>query len=153
MAIQLAVTHGYGMHKADLTPQQLHTCLRWFFIAQTPYKVTVCLNKISAVLFYRRIFIDKRFQHICWAAMALIVSWSVGAVAATISQCAPIEGSWNKSVKARCIDSDAFWVAYAVMNILTDALVLSLPLPQVFALHLKLRDRIMLCGVFMLGSL
>ena len=62
IAIQLAVTWGYGMHKADLAKDELEMCLKWFFIAQTPYKVVVCLNKVSVILLYLRIFVSKYFR-------------------------------------------------------------------------------------------
>ncbi|UNI19404.1 Acylglycerone-phosphate reductase [Purpureocillium takamizusanense] len=62
VSIQLAVEQGYGMHKSDLTKSELRRALQLFFIAQTPYKVTVWLNKISAVLLYLRIFISRGFR-------------------------------------------------------------------------------------------
>ena len=153
IAIQLAVVKGYGKHKADLTLHELEDALKWFFIAQTPYKVVVCLNKTSIVLLYMRIFISKNFQRICYVVLAIIVGWSFAAICATIFQCVPIEGSWNRSTPARCIDQDIFWVAYAVLNILTDVMVLALPLPQIFKLQLKLRGKVMLSGIFLLGGL
>lgn len=153
MTIQLAVLHGYGKHTADLSVQEYGTALRWFFVAQTPYKVVVCLNKVSVVLLYKRIFVGTRFQVTCWVVMAVVVGWSIGAIFATIFQCVPVEGSWDKSIKAYCIDKGAFWIAYAVANILTDVMVLSLPIPVVLRLQLKLRDRLMVCGVFLLGGL
>jgi len=142
------------MHEADLTKPELHTALRWFFIAQTPYKVVVCLNKVSILLLYKRIFVSKAFHVATWVVMAVVLAWSLGAIFATLFQCVPIAGSWNKSVHAKCIDTDQFWVAYAVCNILTDVMVLSLPIPEVFKLNLRsLRERLMLCGVFLLGGL
>lgn len=125
----------------------------WFFVAQTPYKIVVCLNKASVVLLYMRIFITRSFQRICWGALSIIIGWSIGATFATIFQCVPVKKSWNKSLDGHCINSNVFWIAYAVMNVLTDVMVLSLPIPQIFKLHLKLRDKLMLCGVFLLGGL
>nr|OQO28851.1 hypothetical protein B0A51_03433 [Rachicladosporium sp. CCFEE 5018] len=82
----------------------------------------------------------------------MVVSWSLGSIAATILQCVPIVGSWDKSVHAKCIDSNAFWMSYSISNILTDVMVLALPMPQVLKLHLDLRERILLCGVFLMGG-
>lgn len=140
------------MHKADLPRQELLTALRWFYVAQTPYKVVVGLNKVSAIIFFQRIFVGKSFRLTCWACMSVIVAWNVGAIAATIWQCVPIAGFWDKSIEATCIDSSVFWTAYAVGNILTDAMVIVLPIPQVLRLQLRLREKVMLCGVFLLGG-
>ncbi|KAH6606110.1 integral membrane [Trichoderma cornu-damae] len=152
VAIQLAIENGYGMHKDDLTVAELTTALRWFFIAQTPYKVTVCLNKVATILLYLRIFVTKKFQIAAYTVMAIIVAWSIGAVGATIFQCIPIEGAWDKRVAAKCINSDMFWVAYAVMNILTDVMVLALPIPPIVTLQLSTRTKLMLCALFTMGG-
>ncbi|KAK6431846.1 hypothetical protein LTR95_011988 [Oleoguttula sp. CCFEE 5521] len=152
VTIQLAVEHGYGMHKANLTKAKLIAALRWFFIAQTPYKVVTCLNKVSAILLYQRIFISKRFQIAAWICLGIVTSWSLGSIAATIAQCVPIAGSWDKSIHAKCIDSNAFWMGYSISNIFTDVMVLALPIPQVLKLQLNIRERMLLCGVFLMGG-
>ena len=149
----MAVVHGYGKHKADLTKAELHHALMWFFVAQTPYKIVVCLNKASVILLYMRIFVTRSFQRLCWIALVVIICWSIGAGFATIFQCVPVRKSWNKHLYGHCIDTDAFWIAYAVMNVLTDVMVLSLPIPQIFKLHLRLREKLMVSGVFLLGGM
>lgn len=54
ITIQLSIVHGYGQHKVDLSTEELHTCLKFFWVAQTPYKIVVCLNKVSAILLYMK---------------------------------------------------------------------------------------------------
>ncbi|KAM0326959.1 hypothetical protein ACHAQA_006080 [Verticillium albo-atrum] len=152
VAMQLAIENGYGMHKVDLSKPELRYALKLFFIAQTPYKVTVCLNKVAAILLYLRIFVGQRFRTAAFIVMGIIVAWSIGGVGATIWQCVPIRGAWDKSVDAQCIDSSKFWIAYAVMNILTDVMVLALPIPSILGLQLGKRDKILLCGIFLLGG-
>ncbi|KAH7155981.1 hypothetical protein EDB81DRAFT_944525 [Dactylonectria macrodidyma] len=152
VSMQLAIQNGYGMHKADLTKPELNTALKMFFIAQTPYKVTVCLNKVAAILLYLRLFVTRGFRIACFVAMGIIVAWSIGGVGATIWQCVPIAGAWNKKLDATCIDSNKFWVAYAVMNILTDIMVLALPIAPIMKLQMSIRERLLLCCVFLLGG-
>jgi hypothetical protein len=153
VAIQLAVVHGYGKHKRDLSIEELRTCLKFFWIAQTPYKVVVCLNKISVILLYIRIFISQRFRVFCHVALAIVVSSGIATVFATVFQCVPFERSWNKTVAGTCIDSDMFWLANAILNISTDVIVLALPIHEVFKLQLKLQEKILLHSVFLLGGL
>ncbi|KAJ4302366.1 hypothetical protein N0V88_002510 [Collariella sp. IMI 366227] len=151
VAIQLAVTHGYGMHKADLTQAELATSLKWFFIAQTPYKVVVCLNKVSVIMLYLRIFVGGSFRIATYAVLFVVVGYGIGGIFATIFQCIPIKGAWLKGSDAKCINSDIFWVAYAVLNILTDIMVVALPIWPIMRLQLRRRERFMLCGVFLMG--
>ncbi|KAH7122027.1 hypothetical protein B0J13DRAFT_599213 [Dactylonectria estremocensis] len=152
VSMQLAIQNGYGMHKADLTKPELTMALKLFFIAQTPYKVTVCLNKVAAILLYLRLFVTHGFRIACFVAIGIIVAWSIGGVGATIWQCVPIAGAWNKKLDAVCIDSNKFWVAYAVMNILTDIMVLALPIAPIMKLQMSLRERLLLCCVFLIGG-
>lgn len=129
VCMQMAIENGYGMHKEDLATPQLRYALKLFFFAQTSYKISVCFNELSAIFFCLRIFVSERFRIAAFIIMSIIIAWSIGGVAATILQCILISGAWNKSLHAQCIDSGQFWVAYAVMNILTDVLVLVLPNP------------------------
>ena len=151
--MQLAVQNGYGMHKADLTSDQIHIVLRDFFIAQSPYKATVCLNKVSTVLLYLRIFISRGFRIAAFTVLGIVVAWSIGGICATIWQCVPIRGAWDIKAHARCIDSGKFWIAYAVMNVLTDVMVLALPIPSILKLQLSRREKVLLCCLFLLGGL
>lgn len=148
-----AIANGYGKHIDDLTSEQAAMSLKWFFIAQTPYKVTVCLNKVSMLLLYRRLFVQRNYRICIWTLLGIVVGWSTGAVFATILQCLPIEASWDKSLRGICIDKGSFWIAYAVGNILTDILVLGFPITPVLKLNMPLGQRLLLCGIFMLGAL
>lgn len=141
------------MHKKDLPNDELRMALKLFFIAQTPYKVTVCLNKAATILLYLRIFSTRKFRIAAFTVMAIIVAASTGSIFATIFQCVPVAGAWDRSISAKCINSGKFWVAYAVMNILTDVMVLVLPLPLFASLSLGRRDKTMLYSLFLLGGL
>ncbi|KAJ3498114.1 hypothetical protein NLG97_g1375 [Lecanicillium saksenae] len=136
----------------DLSKEELHTTLKYFFIAQAPYKVTICLNKVATILLYLRIFSSPRFRVAAFTIMGVVIAAGIGSIFATIFQCVPVAGAWNHSIKAQCIDSGQFWVAYAVMNVLTDFMVLVLPMPMVRGLKFGKRDKVMLYGLFLLGS-
>jgi hypothetical protein len=157
-AVQLSVAHGYGQHRVNLSTEELQTCLKFFWIAQTLYKVVVCLNKVSVILLYMRIFtsrifISRRFRWLRYCALAIVIASGVATIFATIFQCVPIQRSWNKSVDGNCIDSSKFWVANAVINISTDVVVLALPIREISKLQLKLQEKIMLHSVLLLGGL
>ncbi|RFN48066.1 hypothetical protein FIE12Z_7789 [Fusarium flagelliforme] len=151
--IQLAIHNGYGMHKHDLEKPELRMALKMFFIAQTPYKATVCLNKVAAILLYLRLFVTRSFRVWAYIVMGIVVGYGIGGIGATIWQCVPIAGAWNKSINATCIDSNKFWVAYATLNVVTDVMVLALPILPIVRLQTNVREKILLGGIFLLGSL
>ena len=102
---------------------------------------------------YLRIFIAKYFQFLCYGCLGVVAIWAVGSTFATIFQCWPVAAFWDKSVNARCTDSDAFWYAYGITNIITDAVIFALPVREITKLHLPRREKIGLLFVFALGAL
>ncbi|KAL8655468.1 MAG: hypothetical protein Q9210_000866 [Variospora velana] len=125
--INLAVVHGYGRHKLSLEKSELSNALMYFYFAQVVYKIVVGFNKISILMLYLRIFISKPFRLACYINLGIVAAFTIGSTVATILQCIPTKASWDKSIEATCIDSATFWVAFAVINILTDAIILFLP--------------------------
>ena len=72
----------------------------------------------------------------------------------TVLQCSPVSGYWNRAIPAKCIVDDyAFFVGIAVPNILTDAAILSLPVPYIWRLKRTSSQKLALSGIFMLGGL
>ena len=127
---------------------------QWFYFAQVFYKVVIGLNKVSMICLYLRIFIAKYFRRLCYASLAVVISWAIGSVVATIFQCVPVAAFWDKSIKdPRCINSDVFWISYGITNIITDAIIFTLPMREVSRLHLPRREKIGIMLVFLTGAL
>lgn len=70
-----------------------------------------------------------------------------------IFNCTPIAGSWDISLAltAKCIDKKSFYVGGSVPNVITDLVLVIMPLPYVWKLHASLAQRIVLGGIFALG--
>ena len=117
------------------------------------YKIVIGFNKISILSLYLRIFTRKSFRSLCYVNLAIVVCFTLGATVATILQCIPIAASWDKSIHARCTDSIAFWLAWCVINIVTDVAILALPVREVLHLQLPRREKLGLLAVFSLGAL
>ena len=106
------------------------------------------------ICLYLRIFLAKYFRWLCYASLAVVISWAIGSVAATIFQCVPVAAFWDKSIKdPRCINSDVFWYSYGITNIVTDAIIFALPMREVALLHLPRREKIGIMLVFLMGAL
>ena len=88
-----------------------------------------------------------------WAVGLFISTYSAIMVITMIFQCRPIERVWNPIVKAECIDTSKVWIVMASMNVLTDFLLLCLPLPQLWKLQMRRGTKFQLIGIFSIGSL
>ena len=90
----------------------------------------------------------------CYLVMAFCIAAGIAFVLVTIWQCSPIAAFWDRTIRgSHCFHSEAFWFSYSLINIVTDVAILALPLRQIFALELALRDKWGLVGIFSLGTL
>ncbi|KAL8795742.1 MAG: hypothetical protein Q9195_001793 [Heterodermia aff. obscurata] len=72
----------------------------------------------------------------------------------TIFACRPIRAAWDPSVAgAKCLDLNLAYISQAIMNVITDFVILLLPMPILWGLHLDRNKKLQLIGIFMTGSL
>ncbi|KAF2097474.1 hypothetical protein NA57DRAFT_77731 [Rhizodiscina lignyota] len=147
-----AVVHGYGRHSATLPHAQVIIGLKWFFAAQVVYKLVITLDKVAILCMYYRIFqVNQGFRIAAHCVNAFIILSGIAYILATIFQCTPVSGTWNKTINPKCINSEAFWISYATINIFTDLVLLILPVRQVMRLKLSRLEKLGLCLVFCTG--
>ncbi|KAL8731128.1 MAG: hypothetical protein Q9181_004427, partial [Wetmoreana brouardii] len=117
------------------------------------------LVKSSFVLLYRRIFTKgtaPTFNVVSGAVLALVVSWAVAFFFALVFICGTdFSAYWISTTveKARCVDTNMLHNAFAISDFLTDLVVILLPLPMIWRLHLTTRRKLGLCAIFGLGTL
>lgn len=74
-------------------------------------------------------------------------------LAVSLFQCTPLEKLWNPTLPGHCINFLGAIIGNAVPNIVTDILILALPMPLLWHLQTGYLQKIMLSGVFLLGGL
>ena len=75
---------------------------------------------------------------------------------ACIFQCSPVRAAYDITIpteEKNCININAFYLANAAVNILTDFLTYTLPLRLVTRLHLPWRQKVGLAVMLCLGLL
>lgn len=92
----------------------------------------------------------KRF--IIWVNTANI-GMMVGVFFGTVLQCTPINKTWETSLEGACIDRRVLFTVSSSFNILTDILILGLPLRIFIDLKIPRRTKIALMFIFLLGFL
>ncbi|GKZ30144.1 hypothetical protein AbraIFM66950_008003 [Aspergillus brasiliensis] len=144
----LACHYAFGRHKADVVKSggNIVVALKFFWLFQILYKLILCLNKLSFLAFYLRIFPNRTFRLISWITIGLVVSSTFGFVIATIFQCIPVRASWDKHIPKKCVHNASFRWSWAGYNTLMDIWVCLMPLPVLAQLQL---DRIRKIGVML----
>ncbi|KAK3333315.1 hypothetical protein B0T19DRAFT_122478 [Cercophora scortea] len=127
----------------------------WQYAVQILYNPILALVKSSALIFLSRLFGQKdgvrRF--IVWLNVANIAQMVAVFFAVTL-QCLPIAFNWDFTIKGgRCVDRRILYTTTAVINIVTDLLVLGLPMWIFTSLKIPKRTKIALLFVFLLGFL
>lgn len=100
---------------------------------------------------YHRIFPSKRFKRVCIAVGIFVASYCLTAIFTNIFQCTPVESNWDASIEAHCVDLDTELVVVSIINVLTDGIILVLPMPFIWRLKTSLRRKIQLTSIFLLG--
>ena len=95
------------------------------------------LVKTSFILLYRRIFTKSTapiFNWITWSILFLIVGWTIGFFFSIVFICGTdFSAYWTSTVveKAHCVDTSMLHNAFAISDVVTDAIIITLPLPMV----------------------
>lgn len=113
--------------------------------------------KVSLCLLYRQIFTSRTLHRIIDVTIVYSVAWGIAFVGVALFSCRPIHAFWDFTLQGLpttyCINNHAWYVGQAVPNILTDILVLCMPLKQVWALKLDKKSKTALLFIFTLGIL
>ncbi|KAI2607907.1 integral membrane protein [Hypoxylon sp. NC1633] len=146
-----ACKHGFGQHLYKLSHSEQILTLEIYYVAQAFYKLTLNLTKASILLLYLRIFLQRWFRISCYVLLGIILSYMVATTASSIWQCTPISRAWDKSVDGYCISVTGNWYANAGFSILTDIVILVLPMQPIFQSSLPKKQKLVLVIVFALG--
>ena len=119
---------------------------------ETLYAVSIMLAKLSILLFYSRIFKEKRFLRWVKILIALVMVDWLAAQLTIILECLPIQALWDPTVSGTCINLITFFVASGAVNVAIDFAILVLPLPMIWSLEIERHHKYALSGVFLLGS-
>ncbi|MCJ1356783.1 MAG: hypothetical protein MMC33_006779 [Icmadophila ericetorum] len=114
--------------------------------------------KLSFLFFYRRIFCktNKRdFTNIFTMVMiCIIILWTIGFFFAHLFACGTnFSAWWGAPIEliTRCVKTEKLLEALAISDFLTDAIIVVIPLPLVWRLHLTTPRKLAVSAVFLLG--
>ncbi|MCJ1405167.1 hypothetical protein MMC11_008393 [Xylographa trunciseda] len=115
------------------------------------------LIKLSFLFFCRRLFCvtRKSLSHIVIAVMIVAVAaWAVAFFSAFLFACKGDFAAWWGSLTdfiTKCVDTLMLLYAFAISDVITDVIVLLLPLPMIWQLQLPFARKIGISCVFLLG--
>lgn len=124
---------------------------------QTLYGISICIIKLSILLFYNRVFgIPKpMFRYILMAMGGFVIAYSLAGILGINLQCIPLSDLWitPSNSPPACISFGTIVITTGVINIVTDITILSLPIPILWSLQVPNSRRWQLVTIFSLGGL
>ena len=130
----------------------------WIF--EITYAAASTAIKASILLLLRRLFYVP-VTPVAWRAlwffiMAWVILWFLGCGLATVFQCTPVSFFWNQiagDTNGFCVNEYSFLAGNAALNIASDIMILMLPMPIVWRLHIKRSQKLAISSIFLLGGL
>lgn len=124
-----------------------------FWASIVVYNISLAGIKLTFLLQYNRVLAAHKMQKVMWILGALIMTWAIAQIFLAIFPCMPAQKFWDTDIPGKCRPDQPFWYINAAGNIVTDLVILALPLPVLSALQLRKKQKYFLLGIFSLGFL
>ncbi|KAK6211510.1 hypothetical protein QIS74_10774 [Colletotrichum tabaci] len=117
------------------------------------YNSYLWLQKLVLLDVYRRLLLNLRFEKVTiWSFCAIFFGTYVACQVTTFSECDPFHLYWQVVPDpGACSKAQLQLVVVGVLNIVTDFMLLVLPLPLVFSLKTPWQRKVQLYALFTLG--
>ncbi|PGH33738.1 hypothetical protein GX50_03478 [[Emmonsia] crescens] len=141
-----------GGHRSEITPEAFKKQVILLWASIPIYNASLFCTKASISLQYHRIFPGSRIRIICYGALVFITLYGLWVVLASFLTCIPVKKFWDDTAEGSCMNRDALWLSTAIVHIITDVILLAMPMPILIRLNLPKRQRVALVLVFALGG-
>lgn len=122
------------------------------FSVQLVYTFSIAFTKLSILELYRSLFPTRFMTVACYIAGAMVVSWMIATACVTVFLCHPVAYNWDTSIPGGgCGNTPASWMSTGIVNIITDLVVLAIPVRELVHLQMATYKKIVLIIVFALG--
>ena len=115
------------------------------------YGTTLTSAKASVLMLYRRLFPLRTtwFRIAWWANIIFVTAYYVAFITHLLARCRPLTRLWSH--QHRCDSSLFSGEMFGAFNAAIDLTILVLPIRMVWGLHLPKKQKVAVCGIFLLG--
>lgn len=149
---------GVGYHAEWLAiyhPNLVTSFLKYIMAMATWYFFTCGFGKLAICVFYRTLFPQRIVLVILCTTAGIIICTAIATSVANLAACIPFSASWGSTEvqAANCIDKEELYIWASFPNIITDVILLALPMPITWRLHTTKRSKVALTFTFLIGSM
>lgn len=112
------------------------------------------LVKFSYLFFYLCIFVSRSFRLAAWACMASAAAYWLGSMLQVFLLYHRFAANWNQRIPgAHCASQNVAFSTIGAFNLVTDVMIIVLPLHFIQKLHMSRIMRVSLSAIFCVGFL
>ena len=115
------------------------------------WNATVCFSKLSILSMYAALIpMSSMLQ---WARIlgALVVTWNIANILAAFLICRPLSKNWNFALPGTCGSQPSFYFSMGIVNLITDAVIIALPMPYLYKLRIAWRRKLAVMALLSIG--
>ncbi|KAJ5676099.1 hypothetical protein N7462_008996 [Penicillium macrosclerotiorum] len=153
IGVTILLWNGLGSHITMIPKKNLEVYFKIGWSNSIVYTGCICFIKLSILALYRRLFSTKQMLFGIYFMGVVVILWTVSIWVAGALNCIPVNRFWDPSVEGACIDMGRFYYGMQIPNIVSDLIILVMPLKVVWSLPIAKSQKILLSGVFIVGGL
>ncbi|KAM5344694.1 hypothetical protein ACJ41O_010556 [Fusarium nematophilum] len=144
--------YGGGYHAWEILKAEYYNWLKWFYASTVVYCPAAFFTKATILLLVARVFaverrVSKAIRLFVWALLLMYIPIE----AVRIFTCDPIRSLWDPTVDdVHCLNQRKVFFSSLALSILTDTLILVVPIPLTWKLRMPLRKKVKI--VLLLGA-
>lgn len=144
---------GLGRHVEYVSSKDVVSLAKIALVIDVLYLWNLAWSKISVLLLYYRVFRFGYLKSAAYAIGALVVLLAVVSTFLTGFLCVPLSKVWDDSLPGHCLSQQNLRIFNSASTIVTDIIILCLPMPQIWKLQLRKAQKTCLTCLFALGFL
>ena len=122
-------------------------------IVEAASSVLIACAKSSVLFFYIRIFRGSVFSTVVWVTIVATAVWCISFFFSLVFICTPVVAYLHSDPRAHCFNAVPLFYALEISDFIIDVVILIIPWPCSWKLHLSTGQKFAVTGVFMLGLL
>ncbi|EAW13275.1 uncharacterized protein ACLA_017220 [Aspergillus clavatus NRRL 1] len=146
--------YGGGYHQVEVSDSDLTRFRKFCYIATVLYCPMALFVKIALLSIIIRIFAPYRTKIIfIYVLLGCLCIYYIIAEIVKIRICDPVPAYWEGTPGASCLDQRAALIADSVISVVSDLIILILPLPLTWSLQMSRNKKIRVMGILSAGGL
>lgn len=123
-----------------------------FVALECLWNLSLTMTKMSVLLFYCKVFAVTKVRLVARITMVFVALLGTSGFLSTMLVCHPFAYNWDLQLAGGyCGNQSAMFAVFAIMNLATDVMVLTMPIKSLLGLKLPLWKKVSLMATFGIG--